>query len=128
MTSALENSSSEWAVVFLTISKALTWEQRGSQNKAQYCDTDQILFGTVKSYGSLTYAAGLWRVWGALKRHLLLALEGNRIPAQWRIADIVHALHLFSALDIEHTLNLNKLLGQLGVTQVGHLWDKEHHY
>lgn len=61
VTRVLEDSSTEWATIFIALSKAFTWEQRKTQNRAQYYYIDQILFGMVKSYRSLPYAASLWR-------------------------------------------------------------------
>lgn len=59
VTRALEDPSTEWAVVFIAPSKAFTWEQRRTLNRALYNDTNRILFSIVKSYGSLIDTSSL---------------------------------------------------------------------
>lgn len=104
--------------------KEFTWDQRRSQNRALYTDQDRVMFGEVKSNGSLPYAAGIWNAWESLRYHLFLAPTGNLIPAHWRLTDVIDALHPFAALNGERTLGLNKTLGKLGAkTQIIHLWE-----
>lgn len=81
------------------------------------------MFRLVKSYGSMECTLGIWKTWEVLRRHLLLSPLGNLLPAHWQIADIINALHPFSALSHEHTISLNAMLGKLGVTKAEHLWD-----
>lgn len=118
---ALKDPNTKWANVFFTLIKDFTWENRRAQNRAQYTNTDCVLFGTPKTYGTLHYAIDIWNTCEALRCHLLLSPDGNFLPTQWHISDIIHALHPFAALNNDHTLSLNKTLGKLGVTSAEHL-------
>lgn len=114
---ALEDTHTKWVDIFFALIKEFSWEQRRSQNRAQYTDVDRIIFGEVKAYGAMHYFAEIWNVWEALRRHMLLSPTGNLLPTQWRISDIVHALNK------DHTVSMNKTLGKLGITQAEDLWD-----
>lgn len=58
MAKGLEDPTIEWTITFPTLIKEFSWEQSQVQNRAYYIDIAGIMFGAVKSYGSMTYAAG----------------------------------------------------------------------
>lgn len=121
----LEDDQSEWKISFMGLIKDFSWEQRHAQNWLGYTDLDKIMHDTMRSFGATLYAAGLWKAWLSLCRHLFLELEGNSIPAHQHISsNVITALQPYAALNVEQARDLNKTLGKLGVLQVTHLWDE----
>lgn len=120
---ALEDPTTKWATLYMSLAKELTWEQRRIQNRAQYTNSNRFLFGSIKSSGTMTYTVGLWKAWEALNYHLFLNLGGQSIPAHWCIYDIINVVHPFSSLGTDQTISLTKTLGKLGVLCIEHLWN-----
>lgn len=71
----------------------------------------------------MQYIVGLWKAWEALRRHLYLSLANNSIPAQWRLSDLIFALHPFATFEDDKIHGLNRTLGKLGATLAVDLWD-----
>lgn len=66
VTKVIDSPLSKWASLFLELSRIFTWDQRRVLNQAHYTNIDRLFFGSVKSYGALTYTTCIWKSWEAL--------------------------------------------------------------
>lgn len=71
----------------------------------------------------MSYTAGIWKAWMALRHNLFLSPRGNDVPAHWWVEDVLHSLHLFSLMEESTIKNITLTLGKIGITKAGHLWD-----
>lgn len=124
---ALLEPTTKWAQLFIEIFVEFTWEQRRVTNRAQYSHLDRILLCLVRTYHIMQCTTGIWQAWAALRRHLLLSLEGNSICAHWRMEDILNHLLPYVNMDIGKRKIIILALRKLGITKAAHLWDSEEH-
>lgn len=60
---ALDDPSSKWATLFLSLSAHMSWEHRRALNRAQYFATNWVLFADITSSGNMEFLGGLWKSW-----------------------------------------------------------------
>lgn len=123
----MDDPTTEWSSLFLTLSDSIMWDQCRALNWAGYTTTDQILFGEVTTCGLMKFLLGLWKAWIAIHRHLLLDPVGTLILAHQRVTDIVKFLHPFSALNEGTTISLLAIMSKLGIMWAQDFWDNSTH-
>ncbi|CAM6097625.1 unnamed protein product [Calypogeia fissa] len=118
---ALDNPSSEWALLLHETLRLTRWINHQKVKKFRYQFSDLVLLGKPNSFGKLHYTGSLWKAWTILWDNLLLC-EGAHLKGRWLIEDLLRVLPGFQDLPLSDQKDLTCLIGRLGIKIVQNLW------
>lgn len=120
---ALAQPDSDWSSLYIANLKLAYWENKKIHKRLNYSIHDKILFGNVKTFGKLTYTAGIWRAWVQLRPFIRYNIPSAKLPSHWRTEDVIPLFPSLQPISQQNVTRVCVFLGTLGVRTVGDLWD-----